>query len=56
MTKWQKDAIEFSVGMSYNKVRGYQACIPKPVARALGEPRTITFKMKGGRITVSAGE
>ena len=56
MPKWQKDATEFNVGVSYNETRGYQACIPKPVARALGEPRTITFKMKGGKITVSAGE
>lgn len=46
MPKWKKGAREFTVGINYNKTRGYQSCIPKPVIDTLGSPEKITFIVK----------
>jgi hypothetical protein len=56
MPKWKKDATEFEVGVSFNKVRGAQSSIPKPIWDILGHPDTIKFVMKRKRIELEAGE
>jgi hypothetical protein len=52
MPKWKKDATEFTVGVNFNKVRGYQTSIPKPVAEVMGKPDSITYALKGKRVEV----
>jgi len=54
MPKWKKDATEFSVSVNHNATRGYQSSIPKPVMDVLGNPRTITFVVKGKKVEVKA--
>jgi len=46
LPKWKRDATEFTVGVNYNKTRGYQSTIPKPVIETLGNPDRITFIIK----------
>ncbi len=52
MTKWKKDAKEFTVGVNFNKDRGYQSSIPKPIIDVLGEPDTITFVIDGKNVRI----
>ncbi len=52
MTKWKKDAKEFTVGVNFNKDRGYQSSIPKPIIDVLGQPDTITFVIEGKTIKI----
>jgi hypothetical protein len=54
MPTWKKDATEFTVSVNFNEVRGYQASIPKPIAEALGKPKTITYILKGKKVEVTA--
>lgn len=54
MPKWQKDAKEFTVGVSFNAVRGYQTVVPKPVMAHLSNPDKLTFLLKRGRVEVRA--
>jgi len=53
MPKWKKDAKEFTVGVSYDEHRGTQTYIPKPVAEHLGNPKAITYSIKGKRVEIS---
>lgn len=55
MPKWKGDAKEFTVGVNFSEVRGYQATIPKPVMEKLGRPERLTFTTKGKRVEVKAG-
>jgi hypothetical protein len=52
MPKWKKDATEFTVGVSYSEDKGVQTRLPKPVAELLGEPKSITFVLKGKRVEI----
>jgi hypothetical protein len=54
--KWKKDATEFTVGVNYNEVRGYQTSIPKPVAEVLGKPDEITYLVRGKKVEVKGGK
>jgi hypothetical protein len=54
--KWKKGAKEFTVGVNYNEVRGYQSSIPKPVMEALGEPKTLTFVINGSNVSIQTGQ
>jgi hypothetical protein len=56
MPKWKKDATEFTVGVNYNEVRGYQTSIPKPVAEVLGAPKAITYVLKGKKVEVRGSQ
>lgn len=56
MPKWKKGATEFTVGVNYNEVRGYQTSIPKPVAEAMGKPKAITYKVKGRKVSVEPSD
>jgi len=57
MTRWKKDAKEFTVGISYDDTRGIQSYIPKPIIEKLGEPESIKFEIKkNGSIIVVAGD
>lgn len=56
MPKWKKNETEFTVGVNYNEVRGYQTSVPKPVAEVLGNPETITYSVKGKKVEVKAGK
>ena len=52
MTRWKKDATRFTV--SVNADRHVRVCrIPKPIVDMLGDPESVTFSVKGGRITVN---
>jgi len=52
MPKWKKDAKEFTVGVNYNEIRGYQSSIPKPIMEALGDPKNITFVINGNNVRI----
>lgn len=52
--KWKKDAKEFTVGVNFNEVRGYQSSIPKPIMDALGIPKSIKFVVKGRTIEIKS--
>ena len=56
MPKWKEDAKQFTVGVNYSAVRGYQATIPKPVMARLGNPDRLTFEVKRAKVEVRAGE
>ena len=51
MTRWKKDTIDFPVRVSYN---GHtKSCrIPKPILEMLGDPESITFRIKDDKIIV----
>ena len=53
--RWQPDATEFTVGMSYFEGRGYLCTVPKPIVRLLGLEDRITFKVSGKRVIVLPG-
>lgn len=56
MPKWKKDETQFTVSVNYSEVHGYQTTIPKPIMEVLGEPKKITFEVKGKKIEVLAAE
>ena len=53
MTKWAKDATEFTVSVTHNvQNTSYFCYVPKPVLRRLGNPKRIKFTMHDKYITV----
>lgn len=54
--RWQPDATEFTVGISYFEGRGYQCTIPMPIVRRLGLKSRITFKVSGRDVIVLPGQ
>ena len=56
MSKWKKDAKEFTVAISYSDIRGNQSYIPKPVIDLLGKPEFLKFVIKRKNIHVVAGD
>jgi hypothetical protein len=54
MPKWQKDAKEFVVSITYHETRGIQCYMPKPLIEHLGKPKAIKFLIKGTRVEVEA--
>lgn len=56
MTKWKKDAKEFTVSINYGYKRGNQAYIPKPILEKLSSPKKITFVISGKDIFVVVGD
>lgn len=54
LPKWKKDAREFTVSVNYNESRGYQSSIPKPIIDRLGDPKEITFIIKGNNIELKS--
>ena len=56
MTKWAKDAKEFTVSVTRNVAcKTSYSYIPKPVLDMLGSPKRITFAIQDGLIVVKAG-
>lgn len=55
MTRWKKDAKEFTVGISYSEKRGIQSYIPKPIIEILGNPEKLKFIIKGKKIEIVSG-
>ena len=55
MARWKKGTKEFPVGVNYVKGRGASSSIPKPIAEALGNPKSITFVLKGKKVEIQAG-
>lgn len=52
LARWRKDETQFTV--SVNADRHVRVCrIPKPIFEMLGDPESLTFTVKGNRITVS---
>ena len=56
MTKWQQDADEFTVSVTYHETRGCQGYLPKPIMEMLGRPSRITYKIVRGRIEMTAAK
>ncbi len=57
MPKWKEGATEFTVGVNFNEKRGYACAIPKPVIEALGEPKKLTFMLRGkGKVEIEAAK
>ena len=57
MTRWAKDAKEFTVSVTHNVQNTSSfSYIPKPVLRRLGNPRRITFTIRDDCITVDTPE
>lgn len=54
LPKWKRDATEFTVSVNYHPTRGIQVFLPKPIAELLGNPKTVTFAVKGKRVEVRA--
>jgi len=52
MPKWKNDATEFVVKVGHHETRGEQIYIPKPIVKALGNPDTIKFVIKGKNVVV----
>ena len=52
MPKWKRDAKEFTVGVNYHEIRGYQCSIPKPIMEVLGKPDSITFVIENKNVKV----
>ncbi len=55
MTKWKKDAKEFTVGISYSETRGIQSYIPKPIIEFLDNPKKLKFIIKGKQVHIVSG-
>jgi hypothetical protein len=56
MPKWKRDATEFTVGVTFNEIRGYAATIPKPVMEHLARPERITFEIRKDKVEVRAAK
>lgn len=57
MPKWKEGATEFTVGVNFHAKRGYASSIPKPVIDVLGNPKKITFSVKGkGKVEIEAAK
>lgn len=56
MPKWKEGATEFTVGVNFNEKRGYACSIPKPIIEALGEPKKITFTLKGKKAEIESAK
>lgn len=52
MPKWSKDAKEFSVNVHYDKEKGSQVRIPKPLLDQMGNPDKVTFVISGENIKI----
>ena len=50
MTRWKKDATEFSVSLFIDKSRGSMCIVPKPIVDLMNSPKKIKFIVKGKRI------
>lgn len=58
MTSWAKDATDFTISVTRNvasKTPSY-SYVPKPVLSLLGDPKHLTFKVRNGQVTVTAGK
>ena len=56
MPKWKKDATEFTVSINYHPTRGTLVFVPKPVLELLGNPKSITFVVRGKKVEMKAEE
>ncbi|MDE0527006.1 MAG: hypothetical protein OXI27_10570 [Thaumarchaeota archaeon] len=57
MTSWAKDATDFTVSVTRNVAsKTSYSYIPRPVLNLLGDPSHLTFKVRNGRVTVTAGK
>ena len=56
MARRKKGTKEFPVSVNYVQGRGSSSSIPKPVAEALGNPKSITFVLKGKKVESFAGK
>jgi len=52
LTRWKKDAKEFSVSLSNDGSEGFVCRVPKPILEILGQPNRIKFVLKGNHIAI----
>lgn len=57
MTRWSRDATEFTVSVTfYPHANSSYGNIPKPILRMLGDPKTIKYTVQKDQILVSSGD
>jgi len=57
MTKWSKDAKEFTVKVSDDKKGSLFCRIPKPILDQLGSPTSIKFViLSKNKVSIAAGD
>jgi hypothetical protein len=52
--KWKKDATGLAVSVNYHLTRGIIVFLPRPIAKLLGNPKSVTFVVKGKRVEVQS--
>jgi len=52
MPKWNKEAKEFEVSISYSEKKGSKINMPKPILELLGKPLKVKFIISGKKILV----
>lgn len=57
MTRWSKDATEYTVRLYKSKNRGdvphsLMCRVPRPLAKLLGDPSSLRFCIKDGKVSV----
>jgi hypothetical protein len=52
MPKWNKDATEFEVNVHYNKEKGSQVRIPKPILDKMENPDKVKFVINGKTVKI----
>lgn len=54
MTRWKKDAREFSVSLSNDGADSFVCRVPKPILEMLNNPHKIKFMITGKKIEIQA--
>ena len=52
MPKWSKDAKEFEVNVHYNKEKGSQIRLPKPILDKMENPEKVKFVINGNTVKI----
>ena len=56
MSRWKKDAREFTMNVNHNGLGSHLCRIPKPIMELLEHPEKVKFSVRGKKITFSAVE
>lgn len=54
MPRWNPNATEYEVSVSYHKTRGDLVVLPKPISELLDKPNMVKFVVKGKTVSVKA--
>jgi len=56
MTRWKKDETEFPVSLSFDGTNSKRCRIPKPIIDFLGDPESLKFNLKNGKVIITSGD